>query len=49
MAILLKTNVIFTFDPEIGVDWLQYGVSREQLILSPKDLAGSSLQQYLRG
>ena len=40
---------LYPFDPEIGVDWLQYGVSREQLILSPKDLAGSSLQQYLRG
>ena len=40
---------LYPFDPEIGVDWLQHGVSREQLILSPKDLAGSSLQQYLRG
>ena len=40
---------LYPFDPEIGVDWLQYGVSREQLILSPKDLEGSSLQQYLRG
>ena len=40
---------LYPFDPEIGVDWLQYGVSREQLILSPKDLEGSSLQQYLKG
>ena len=40
---------LYPFDPEIGVDWLQYGVPREQLILSPKDLEGSSLQQYLRG
>lgn len=35
------------FDPEIGVNWLQYGISQEQLILSPRDLTGSSLQQYL--
>ena len=40
---------LYPFDPEIGVDWLQYGVPSEQLILSPKDLGGSSLQEYLKG
>ncbi len=35
-------------DPKLGIDWLEQGITEEELIISDKDLAGISFEEYQR-